>query len=301
MVMSTLRASDTMMERIARETSMDEVLQSVIKCVLEGWCKGQNAAYANFKEELSVINGVLMKGARIVIPQKLRGDMLELIHVGHLGAEKQKRLARDLLYWPNMNRDIDMNVQTCGVCLKYRKAQSKEPLLETECRKWGPWDRVGMDLMTWERKEYLVIVDYFSNYPELALLTSTSSESVINQVKSVFARHGIPRVVVSDNGPQFSSSKFRDFAKTYGFKHETSSPYYPRANGQAEKGVGIIKQLLNRAKERQEDPYLAMLAYRKAPRELGASPAELLMNRNLRSQLLEVDKCHVKEIGRAHV
>ena len=99
-----------------------------------------------------------MKGTRIVIPQRMRREMLELVHVGHLGAEKQKRLARDLLYWPNMNRDIDSNVQNCGVCQKYRRAQSKEPLLETECRKWGPWDRVGIDLMTWERKEYVVII-----------------------------------------------------------------------------------------------------------------------------------------------
>ena len=159
-----------------------------------------------------------------------------------------------------MNRDIDSNVQNGSVCQKYRRAQSKEPLLETECRKWGPWDRVGIDLMTWERKEYVVIIDYYSNYPELAYLSTTSSEAVMNQIKSVVARHGIPRVVVTDNGPQFSAYAFAEFAKRYGFKHETSSPYLPRANGQAEKGVGIVKQLLSRAKENNEDPYLAIVA-----------------------------------------
>ena len=220
--------------------------------------------------------------------------MLQLIHVGHLGAEKQKRLARQSLYWPNMNKDIDSEVQECNVCLKYRRAQSKQPLLETQDGKLGPWDRVGMDLMMWEGKTYLVMVDYFSNYPEVALLTTTTASSVINQVKSVFGRHGIPRIVCSDNGPQFSAWEFAQFAKSWGFQHQTSSPYYPRANGQAEKAVGIVKQLLNRAKERGEDPYLALLAYRKAPRELGASPSQLLMGRTIRSQLPEI--MHGKQV-----
>ena len=122
-----------------------------------------------------------------------------------------------------MNKDIDSEVQECNVCLKYRRAQSKQPLLETQDRKLGPWDRVGMDLMMWEGKTYLVMVDYFSNYPEVALLTTTTASSVINQVKSVFGRHGIPRIVCSDNGPQFSAWEFAHFAKSWGFQHQTSS------------------------------------------------------------------------------
>ena len=194
--------------------------------MLNGWNNGRNPAYASFKEELSVSNGLLLKGRRIVVPQILRTEMLKLIHVGHLGAEKQKRLSRDILYWPNMNRDIDNNVQDCSVCLKYRRAQSKQPLLETTDRKIGPWDRVGMDMMMWEGKMYLVMVDYYSNYPEIAAMENTSSNSVIKQIKSTFSRHGIPRVVCTDNGPQFAASVFTEFANTYGFIHETSSPYY---------------------------------------------------------------------------
>ena len=301
MVMDTLPASGSFKDRLVAATANDEVLQRVIVCVTNGWRKGQCMAYENFKCELSVVDGILLKGTRMVIPQELRGEMLDVVHVGHLGAEKQKRMARECIYWPNMNRDIDMRVQNCAACLKYRPAQSKETHLETECRRLSPWDRVGVDMFQWKGKQYLVCVDYYSNYPEIAMCTSTTSANVIGHLKSIFSRHGIPRIVVSDNGPQFSSGEFSAFSKNYGFIHQTSSPKYPQANGQAEKAVGIIKQLLSRASERGEDPYLAILAYRKAPREMGMSPAELLMGRRLRSQLpfVEVSNAVSREVVEA--
>ena len=246
MVYEGLAASSAALRRIAEETTKDRVLCSVIECINGEWRKGQNPAYASFKEDLCVINGLLMKGDRIVIPCSMRKEMLALIHVGHLGPEKQKKIARENLFWPNINTDIDENIANCGVCMKYRKAQTKLPLLKTQDRKAGPWERVSMDLMTWEQKVYLVVVDSYSNYPEIAVLSSTTSEAIILQCKSIFARHGIPLVVCSDNGPQFAAATFGRFAELYGFYHETSSPYYPKSNGQAEKAVGIVKQLLNR-------------------------------------------------------
>uniref|UniRef100_A0A9J7YJQ8 Integrase catalytic domain-containing protein n=1 Tax=Cyprinus carpio carpio TaxID=630221 RepID=A0A9J7YJQ8_CYPCA len=104
-------------------------------------------------------------------------------------------------------------------------------------------------------------------------------------MKGFFARHGIPQCVVSDNGPQYDCGEFKEFAKYYGFKHVTSSPLYPQANGQAEKGVQIVKRLLKKAKDGKTDPHLALLSYRAAPLECGASPAELLMCRKLRTTL----------------
>ena len=119
----------------------------------------------------------------------------------HLGAEKQKRVARMSLYWPNMNKDIDDMVQRCGVCLKYRPALPRDKLMDIEDKRRGPWEQVGVDLMHWGGKEYVVLVDYYSNYPELAMLTSTSSGAVIKHIKAIFSSHGIPRTLCSDNGP----------------------------------------------------------------------------------------------------
>ena len=100
-------------------------------------------------------------------------------------------------------------------------------------------------------------------------------------MKSIFARHGIPEKVISDNGPQFSSHEFSQFASTYCFEYVTSSPYFPQSNGEAERAVQTIKGLLKKA----DDPYAALLAYRNTPLHLGYSPAQLLMSRRLRTSV----------------
>ena len=283
-----LPGSREKIDQLIQETAKDPVLKAVKKCIQEGWKTGACMAYAHFKDELCVVNGVILKGPRMVIPVSMRKDVLSKIHVGHLGAEKQKRMAREVVYWPNMNRDIDDQVQECGICQKYRPAHQKETYhSEGEINKLGPWEQVGVDLFSWGRDDYLLVVDYYSNYPEISKLSNTSSEMVITHLRSIFARHGIPSTMVSDNGPQFSSDLFRRFSKVYGFVHRTSSLKHPQANGQAERAVGLVKGLLNKAREAGEDTYLALLAYRRAPRDIGASPAEMLMGRRLRSTMLE--------------
>uniref|UniRef100_A0A3B3XIK9 Integrase catalytic domain-containing protein n=1 Tax=Poecilia mexicana TaxID=48701 RepID=A0A3B3XIK9_9TELE len=149
----------------------------------------------------------------------------------------------------------------------------------------GPWQKVGTDLCHLNGKDYLVIIDYHSNYPEIAQLFNTSAAGVITHMKSVFSRHGIPLVVISDNGPQYNCREFRQFSQDYGFQHITSSPLHPQGNGKAEKGVQIIKRLLKKSSDSGSDPYLALLSYRTAPLACGFSPAELLMGRKLRTTL----------------
>ena len=99
------------------------------------------------------------------------------------------------------------------------------------------WQVVGTDLFELNKLNYLLVVDYFSRYPEVLQLTSTTSMSVISALKSVFSRHGIPEIVRSDNGPQYSSAEFMSFASSYGFQHLTSSPKFPQSNGQGERAV----------------------------------------------------------------
>ncbi len=142
-----------------------------------------------------------------------------------------------------------------------------------------------MDLFHLKGKDYLLVIDYHSNYPEFCQLSAMTAEHVIAHTKAIFARHGIASTVISENGPQFSSQSFKEFAETYGFEHRTSSPLYPQSNGKAEKGVQIVKSLLKKAIENCEYPYLAILNYRASPLENGLSPAEMLMKRKLRTRL----------------
>ncbi|KAL6471890.1 hypothetical protein MHYP_G00205400 [Metynnis hypsauchen] len=129
-------------------------------------------------------------------------------------------------------------------------------------------------------------VDYFSNFWEVNHLPDTSSATFIHKLKAHFARHGIPDVVVSDNGPQYSSGEFRKFSKAWDFEHVTSSPTYPQSNGKAESAVKTAKGLMGRAIQAKSDPYLAILDHRNAPSQgFSASPAQRLMSRRTKTLL----------------
>ena len=133
----------------------------------------------------------------------------------------------------------------------------------------------------------MVTVDYFSNFAEIDSLSKMTSRAVIKNLKAHFARHGIPDVVVSDNGPQFSSEEFHGFSRDWEFTHVTSSPAYPQANGKAESAIKQVKRfLLKRAQKAESDPMLALLGLRNTPMEgHHASPAQLIYSRRCKTLL----------------
>lgn len=148
-----------------------------------------------------------------------------------------------------------------------------------------PWARVGVDLFQYGRQTYLVAFDAYSNFPEVEHLTHTTTDAVVNALSAIFARHGLPIEVCSDNGPEFSSSDFKAFALKHDFRHVTSSPHFPCSNGLAERGVQIVKRIMKKSEHAQEDYRLGLLNYRSSPLEDGRSPSELLMGRRIRSRL----------------
>ena len=145
-----------------------------------------------------------------------------------------------------------------------------------------PWQRVGTDLFYHEGTNYFLVVDYFSRYPKILKFTSTASHGVIQALKTVFSRHGVPETVQSDYGPQYTSQEFSEFVKAYNFSHVTSSPHFPQSNGQAERTVRTVKNLVKQS----EDPLMALLTYWTTQFPwCKLSPAELLMGRRLRSNI----------------
>ena len=153
------------------------------------------------------------------------------------------------------------------------KASTKEPLLLTPLPEF-PWQRIATNLFQLGNTIYLVAVDYFYRFPEVVTVSSTTSKNIILALISMFARHGIPEMVVSANGPQYSSAEFQQFSKEYSFLHITSSPHFSQSNGQAERGVKTTKKLLRNA----EDSFLSLLSYRATALPwCKLSPAKLLM------------------------
>lgn len=220
-----------------------------------------------------------MGRSRVVIPAALRLEMLDRIHTGHQGISKCRERARQSLWWPGLSRQLEELVKNCSECRKFTNQRS-EPLIPTALPDL-PWQRVGTDLFELKGHSYLLIVDYYSRFIEVARLNRTTADEVISHTKGVFARHGIPEVVVSDNGPQFSSEAYAAFSRQFQFEHVTSSPHYPQSNGEAERAVQTVKSLM----KKDGDPYLALLSYRSTPLKCGFSPSELLMSRKLRTNI----------------
>ena len=125
LVMSTIPATDNQLKKIAIETQKDSILQKVIQCIHSEWTKNQCKQYYPFREEISQVDGILLKGTRIIIPVSMRCEMLQRLHDGHMGIEKTKQMARDTIYWPGMNSDIDNLTANCATCLKHRYKQVK--------------------------------------------------------------------------------------------------------------------------------------------------------------------------------
>lgn len=235
--------------------------------------------YWQHQKDISVCEVLLLMGVRIIVPASLQRRTLELLHDGHQGVNRCKALARESVWWPTINSQIEGLVSNCATCAETR-AQRLEPMLPSGTPS-RPWEEVGIDLFHLNTQDYVLLVDYRSRFPEVITLRSTTAEAVIAAVKSVFARYGIPRVVRSDNGPQFSAKEFSLFADSYGFRHVTSSPRFAQSNGEVERMVRTVKDLLRKAR----DPYLALLAYRDTPGVNGVSPAQLLMGRRLQSRV----------------
>ena len=257
---SYLPANSQRVQTYRQEQTKDPVCKILFEYCQHGWPDRKDAdpvtgPYWEAQGELTVGDGLLMLGSRMVMPKALQLETLRKIHEGHQGIARCTLRAKTAVWWPGISRDITDFIKKCPECAR-DTIHNKELLISTSLPKY-PWQKIAADLFTLQGSNYLVIVDYFSRYPEVIQLRSTTFMSIVNALKSTFARHGIAEVLMTDNGPQFSSVEFGEFAKRYNFTHITSSPHYPASNGQAERAVQTIKHLLRKA----DDPFLAILSY----------------------------------------
>ncbi|KAK3715610.1 hypothetical protein QZH41_009028, partial [Actinostola sp. cb2023] len=224
-------------------------------------------------------------GDRLVIPKSMRKSIKKELHSSHSGIDGCLRRARESVYWPGMSSEIKEWISTCETCREYETAQPKEPLMSHEIPE-RPWAKVGIDILTFQGTDYLVTVDYYSNYWEIDRLENTKSATAIRKLKAHFARFGIPSRLVSDNGPQFTSDSFRKFTRDWDIEHTPSAPYNSQSNGKAEAAVKAAKKMLRKTQKTREDQYLALLAIRNTPSQgIGRSPIQRIMNRRTRTLL----------------
>uniref|UniRef100_A0A0A9W2U6 RNA-directed DNA polymerase n=1 Tax=Lygus hesperus TaxID=30085 RepID=A0A0A9W2U6_LYGHE len=281
---NNLPVSDILHSKIAEQTKEDVTLQKVIQYIANDWERNsredpKSSVYYKYRDSLTCRNGLVLLGHRIVIPQRLKSQMLEKLHAGHLGVNKCRSLAQATIWWPEISKDIETKVADCYVCAVNR-APRKDPLLPTPFPDL-PWSTIGCDLMQLNRDVFLVVQDYFSRFLEVQKLNTTTSAAVISVLQRLFSQQGVPHVVRSDNGPQFDSEEFQAFARSWGFQTVTSSPHYPQSNGQAESAVHTAKKILAKC----ENLRIGLLSYNSSPLKNGFSPSELLMGRRLRTMV----------------
>ena len=276
--------SDTHLNDIREATLKDSLLCKVKRVILDGdICDiGQ---FDSIKDQLAVENDIVVKGSKIVVPQKMKQCILELLHVGHQAADGCLRHAREYFYWPGMSTDISLHVSKCQTCQENGHQQQKETL-QSHSVPDRPWQKVGVDLFSVDDKDYLVTVCYLSNFFEIDRLYQTSARTVVNKLKAHFARYGIPDTIVSDCGPQFTSELFTKFVSDWRIEHIKSSPHYPKSNGKAESAVKAAKKVV-----KSQDPFLALLNLRNTPQaDIDLSPAQRLFSRRTRTLLPVKDR-----------
>ena len=162
----------------------------------------------------------------------------------------------------------------------------REPLYTTLLPDW-PWQRVASDLCEYDNQDYLILTDYYSRCLDILHLRhadgakNATAGSLITKFKDVFAQFGIPYTIISDNGPQFESHEFSEFAESYRFVHEPMSPRLPNSNGEAMQGIETDKSILG-----TPDPWLSLMIYHNmAVAATGCSPSQLMLHRHIRINL----------------
>ena len=286
--MSQLRAWEDSLHKIRQATQADDSLTILKHIIQHGWPKTVKEVpqeiqkYWTFRGELTIEDRLILKCTRIVIPEGLRESILKQIHEGHLGFNKCQMRAKETVYWPGLNDQLENLILNCQLCLKYSKSKGKStpPTALGHKVPAVPWSKVVTDIFHYESQRYLLIVDYTSRFPIVRRLKSMSAQNIAEQFQSIFSEYGWPDTLVSDNGPCYTAEMFTNLMKEYAVNHITSSPHYPQSNGLAEKFVQIVKNLFYKVEEEGVDINKYLMLYRNTPLTCTSkSPMQMLQQR----------------------
>ncbi|KAE8736598.1 hypothetical protein FOCC_FOCC017947, partial [Frankliniella occidentalis] len=277
---------------ICNASSVDPLLSKVIQWVKFGWPQSvpeEAKPYYLKRDELSMMKGCLLRGYCTVVPPALQDIALKLAHSLHFGIAHTKAMARSLIWWPGMSRELEKEVTACVEC---QKNASAPPKSTSAC--WPAarevWERVHLDYAGPVEGHYLLIgIDAYSKWPFVKVVNNLTAATLITHIRYIFADFGIPCTIVNDNGAQLVSKEFEQFLLHNNVRHVMSPPWHPASNGLAERTVRSVKELLRKFTEGDFHARLARVLHsmRNRPSAAnGVSPAEVMFsNRPSRSPL----------------
>ena len=289
------------LEEVEAATNQDKTLIGVRAAIkLNQWHYEIVKPFKAIKDELTVTsNGVVLRGSRIVMPKPLQQRAIDIAHETHLGITKTKALIREKIWFPNIDKMVKETIDNCITCQAVGKLPPQEPISGTTMPK-GPWETVHIDFYgPLPTGEYLLVaIDRYSRYPEVEVVRSTKASTVIPKLDQMFARHGIPTIIKSDNGPPFNGTEYKHYLEVLGIKAKYSTPKWPQGNAEAERFMQPLGKALKTAhienRPWQQELSRFLLLYRTTPHtSTNVPPAELLFNRTVRGKLPLLNKRNI--------
>ena len=202
--------------------------------------------FRRVKDELTICDNsdIILRGFCIVLPAALQQQALRIAHEGHQGLVKTKQLLREKVWFPGIDEMAKQFIHSCLSCQVTSTAPRPEPLIMSDLPPW-PWHTVHIDFCGPFPGGYylLLMIDAFTRFPEVDIITSMSAEITMPTLERIFATHGLPKFVKSDKGPPFPGKQFCHFTKELGTKHTTSSSYWPQGNAAVERFMQPLEKL----------------------------------------------------------
>ena len=275
-------------------TSRDGESQTVLGCLTDSDWRRCPRQYRQVRYEMCEYDGMLMRDRRIVIPASLRAQVLELAHEGHQGIVRTKQRLRSKVWWPGIDTDAERRVKRCHACQVVSPGNPPEPVIVGDLPN-GPWEDLQMDLCgPFPSGEHLVVIlDKFSRWVEVEVVHLTTTEHILRPLEKIFACHGFPLSITTDNARNLTSGEFEEYCRIRGIHHHTVTPLWPQANGGVERQNRTLLKAIRAAVAERRDWQAALttflMAYRSTAHPATAvSPAELMFGRAIRTKMPEV-------------
>ena len=288
-------------DRLSSICAADEEYKKLHLVVSQGFPNGKDEyskyiqEYFKLKDNLTTLGPVIMLQNRPVIPEHIRKEVLNHLHAAHAGVNSMFQRAMQTVYWPKYKDDIKQYQQSCQSC-RYI-APSNPADINTSLPDFPPYPfhTVCADFFTYNGRNYLVLVDKYSNWINVMKPAKDDSASVIQLLRQYFATYGVCEVFCSDGATVFTSTKMKQFCRTWGVRQRISSAYYPQSNKRAEVGVKSAKRIimdnLTPQGSLDSDKFTrAILSHRNAPDpDSNVSPAEIVFGHPIRDHLPQLD------------
>lgn len=283
-------------DRIVAAAATDDECRTLASYILDGFPESRHELplkirqFWSMADQLYCLEGVPIKGERILIPKQLRAEVLEALHSAHQGVNGMMANARQRLFWPGLDASIRQTRAQCKKCNYIAPSQPREPLMQPSNPEF-PFQKTATDLFDMHGKSYMVYADRYTGWIEVAPLPSGKAVAICDALRGWFCTYGAPEEMSSDGGPPFDSREYNSFLEDWGVEKRTSSAYYPQSNGRAELAVKTAKRILmdcidGYGRLRHDRAARAMMTHRNTPhQDLGLSPAEMLYGRTIKDHL----------------